>query len=512
MGANLVTRVFRKLHVRLTVMFLLLLAVSIWAYVYWVNSTVLEPYDDDEERHWYEELSEAEIDSLAEELATGWPDLVIADSILCTYGPRVSPYEAELILFDAAGSYQASCRPDSLRAAIPEVDPKLLADMSDGEWDFETYPDPRDVDLFVNRIFQVVRIGQEEAGAGAAAYLVASFEPLTVGVGEASRDERTMLLGALALLLLYAAGSSLIIMAWTSRRISRLSRGVAAFTAGDLRGRVPDGSQDEIGALGRDINAMAARIETMVEELQRKEQFQRELVANVSHDLRTPLTAVRGYVESLGLREEDLSADERRRYLDIITAKLDHLNALVEHTLVLSRIDSGQAAFRFEDFSLGELAGSVIQRCEPVAGSRGVTLDLELEPGLPDVHADPLQISRVVQNLVENGIKFTPAGGAVHVAARRDGSGVRITVSDTGDGIPAADLPHVFDRFFTGDKSRTARPDDSEPGRLQRSVGLGLAIASRIVAEHDGELAVTSTEGEGSVFWFNLRQAPDLVV
>jgi len=509
-GTNLATRIFRKLHVRLTVVFLLMLAVSIWAYVYWVNSTVLEPYDDDEERYWYEELAAAEIDSLAEEIATDWPDLLVADTILCTYGSRVASYEAELILFDAAGGYQASCRPDSLHAAVPEVDPKLLADMAGDEWDFETYPDPREVDLFVNRIFKVVRIGQAEAGAEA--FLVASFEPPTLGAGEARRDERTMLLGALALLLLYATGSSLIIMAWTSRRISRLSRGVATFTAGDLQCRVPGGSQDEIGTLGRDINAMAARIETMVEELQSKEQFQRELVANVSHDLRTPLTAVRGYVESLGLREDDLSTDERRRYLGIIIAKLDHLNALVEHTLVLSRIDSGQAAFRFEDFSLGELVGSVIQRCEPVAGPRGVSLDLELEPGLPDVHADPLQISRVVQNLVENGIKFTPAGGAVHIAARRDGSGVRVTVSDTGDGIPAADLPHVFDRFFTGDKSRTARTGDGEPGRLQRCVGLGLAIASRIVAEHDGELAVASTEGEGSAFWFNLRQSPDLTV
>lgn len=511
MGTNLATRVFRKLHVRLTVMFLLLLAVSIWAYVYWVNSALLETYDDAEEEFWYEQRALAEIDSLAGEIAEGWPDRRTADSVLCDYGTLVEDYEAELVLFDAAGQYFASCRPGSLRVAVPEVDPVLLADMSDGEWDFGLYPDPSNVDMYVNRIFNVVRVQPASHGDGdPAGFLVASFEPLTIRPGDASQDERSMLLGALALLLIYAAGSSLIIMAWTSRRVSRLSHGVAAFTAGDLRSRVPDGSKDEIGTLGRDINAMAARIETMVEELQRKEQFQRELVANVSHDLRTPLTAVRGYVESLNLRGENLSTDERSRYLEVINTKLDHLNELVEHTLVLSRIDSGQAAFRFEDFSLGELAASVLQRCEAVAAPREVNLGLDLEPGLPDVHADPLQISRVIQNLVENGIKFTPAGGTVQVAARREDSRVRITVSDTGAGIPAADLPHVFERFYTGDKSRTTRPGDGEPGRLQRSVGLGLAIASRIVAEHDGKLAVASIEGQGSTFWFNLRQAPQL--
>ncbi|MCP4572300.1 MAG: HAMP domain-containing histidine kinase [bacterium] len=511
MGANLITRIFRKLHVRLTVMFILLLAVSVWAYVYWMGKTVLEAFDDETERNWYEQRAEAEIDSLAGELAGEWPNRNAADSLLCNYGRQVEEFEAEIVLFDATGRYFASCRPDSLAAAVPEVDPELLADMSDGVWDFSYYPDPRNVDLFVNRIFDVARVTTSAGDTVAEAFLVASFEPLTIRPDDASRDERSMVLGALALLLVYAATSSLIIMAWTSRRVSRLSRGVAAFTAGDLRCRVPDGSKDEIGALGRDINAMASRIETMVEELQRKEQFQRDLVANVSHDLRTPLTAVRGYVESLNLQEEELSAGERRRYLDIINNKLDHLNELVEHTLVLSRIDSGQAAFRFEDFSPGELTGSVLQRCEPLAETRGVAVDLDLEPGLPDVHADPLQISRVIQNLLENGIKFTPTGGRVHVTVRRDGAQVRFNVADTGAGIPAADLPHVFERFFTGDKSRTARPVEGEPGRLQRSVGLGLAIASRIVAEHDGSLEVDSTEGEGSVFWFNLRQAAHIV-
>ena len=284
--------------------------------------------------------------------------------------------------------------------------------------------------------------------------------------------------------------------------------GVDAFTTGDLTARVPASSSDEIGSLGRHINAMAGRIENMVNELTQKERFQRQLVANVSHDLRTPLASLRGYIETLSMGGQEVSPEERRRYLTVVTDKLDHLDRLIEHVLVLSRIDSGQAAFRCEDFSLGELAGMVLDRCGEPASERAIELDLELEADLPDVHADPLQMGRVLQNLVENGIKFTPAGGRVSVCARRDDGGVCVEVRDTGIGIAPDDLPHIFERFYTGDKSRTVvRAERGSDDHLSRSSGLGLAIASRIVEGHGSRLEVQSSPGAGSLFRFRLAAA-----
>ncbi|MFO7608195.1 MAG: ATP-binding protein [Candidatus Krumholzibacteriia bacterium] len=499
-------RAARSLHFRITAVFVLLLAAGGGISYLWLESTVYAPYDDAQERRWYEELSAAELDSLAARLVPLADDPAQAGPMLVRYGRGIAEYEAEVILFDTAGRHAASSAPDSLAAAVPAADVVLLLDMSDGEWDFSAYPIPDDITAWQNRIFAVRRLLPPDGDAGRPlGFLVASFAPPTIAVGELEADERRMILHAVLLLLLYAAASSTIIMLWTSRRLRRLGRGVAAFAGGDLGARVPASSADEIGALGRHINAMAERIAGMVDELTRKESFQRQLVANVSHDLRTPLAGLRGYIETLSLGGEDLDEQERRRYLAVVTGKLDHLDRLIDHMLILSRMDSGQAEYRREDFSLGELADSVLERCARPAADRGVALDLDLEADLPDVHADPLQIGRVLQNLVENGVKFTPAGGTVTVRARRDRDTVQVEVADTGAGIAPEDLPHIFERFYTGDKSRTVLGagrglDD----HLSRSSGLGLAIAARIVEAHGTRLEVRSTPGAGSVFRFDL--------
>ena len=505
-GTGLVT----SLHFRITAAFVLLVVLGGAAYYLWIEQSLYEVYDDEAERTWYEELAADELDSLATSLAplAGEPQRI--RDALRAYWRDVAGFDVELLVFDPAGRRVATSDPDSLDAAVPAADAGLLRDMSDGDWDFGTYPVSGNIDAWENRIFDVRRLVPPGGDAASpAGFLVASFTPVTIAVDEIEAGERKLGVYAVLLLLLYAAASSTIIMLWTTRRLRRLSGGVAAFAGGDLSARVPAASSDEIGALGRHINTMAERIETMVGELTQKERFQRQLVANVSHDLRTPLASLRGYVETLLLAGGQVRDAERRRYLAVITEKLDHLDTLIEHLLVLSRIESGQATLRREDISLGELAGEVLEHCAAPAAERGVGLELDLEPGLPDVHADALQMGRVLQNLVENGVKFTPRGGAVAVRARRAGDAVRVEVADTGEGIAPGDLPHIFERFYTGDESRTVvRPAGTDRDRLGRGSGLGLAIASRIVEAHGGRLEVCSAVGEGSVFGFTLAAGP----
>ena len=398
--------------------------------------------------------------------------------------------------------------------AVNAVDPALLADMSDGQWDWSSYPVADDVDAYENRIFEVDHVFAGNETTEPAAYLVASFQPYTYAVDEMAGDNRTLGVGAIVFMISLAAISGLIIMTWTSRRISLLSRDVAVFAAGDLGHRTSARSTDEIGALGRDFNAMASRIETMVGRLKDNEQFQRQLIANISHDLRTPMASLRGYVETLQMQKRSLDEEDRQRYLDIIAANLDHLDRLVDHMLVLSRFDSGQAVFEMEDFPIAELADSVLMRCENLAQERDVSLTLVVDEDTALVHADPLQIAQVLQNLVENGIKFNRTGGSVAVELSRRADRVQVHVRDTGLGIAPEDLPHIFERFYTGDKSRQRQPAtpamQSVRDHLGQSSGLGLAISAKIVAGHDSELQVTSELGTGTAFGFTLQAAGEV--
>ncbi len=499
---------------RVSATFLLLLGISLSGYYFWIERTVFNPYHNEEEQNWYENLAEDELDSLAVQLAT---DTETQRERLVDYGNRVLPYEVEVIVFDAEGNYQESSAPDSLGTAVPSMLASLLHDMSSGEWDYGTYPVPNVIHAYENRVFEVDRIlgGEDNAVSG---YLATSYFPVTTVSDDLNSDSRLLsaqenIFKVLTGLLIYSALTALLIMAWTGRRVQRLSAGVEAFAAGDLTHRMRTRSTDEIGTLGRNFNTMAEHIETMVEKLRQKEQFQRQLIANVSHDLRTPLASVRGYVETLQIKGDQVDAKQQERYLKTIAGNLNHLDRLIEHMLVLSRFDSGQATFRMEKFPIAELADSILARFEGLAADKEVKLESVVDDNVGLVLADPLQIAQVLQNLVENGLKFNQPQGSVVLAIKNLGERVGLEVRDTGPGIPAEHLPHIFDRFFTGDESRTrlmADPDGMGHGHhLGQSSGLGLAIASKIVAGHNSVLRVESRLGKGTTFRFQIDSARD---
>ena len=500
----------RTLHFRISALFLLLLAVMAGGFWFWLNQTIFAPDMAAEEEHYFANRSESELDTLALRLTGTLDQGEVLNSRLAEYGRNVDRFGVELVVFDIAGKQLGSTAPESLSVVIPSVADTLLHRMSLPEWDYSTYPDPEYLDAYVNRIFEVDPIrATADSTSPTVAYLVASYRPLVIGLEELAGDERALGYQTVLLILVYAALSGLVIMAWLTRRIGKLSAHVDEFASGNLDRRSNDTSQDEIGRLGQRFNHMAENIQQMVEKLQLKEQFQRQLIANISHDLRTPMASMRGYAETLTMSQAQLSEEDRERYVNIIAANLDHLDNLIDHMLTLSRFESGQTVFKMEEFPLAELADSVIMRCEPLAKDRNVSLELVCkEPCAEVVKADPLQIAQVLQNLVENGIKFNRPGGAVRlkIAPARDGR-VPVEVEDTGVGIPPEDLPHIFDRFYTVDKSRsrtTSAGLKSVRMHLGQSSGLGLAIAAKIVSGHGGELQATSTLGQGTTFSFTL--------
>lgn len=499
------------LHFRLSALFLVLLAISGVGFWKWIDATILTADMAAEEEAWYDYEAETEMHSLAvalgekADLRTGFAD------VLEPYTPRVKRFDAELIIFDNEGNQLASSHPESLLLAIPRTDSELLEAMSEDEWDFSSYPLADNIDAYENRIFHVAAVHENgDPEAPRIGFLAASFRPIIIGVEELDSDTRKIGFQALTLALVYAALSGLIVLGWLTRRLRSLTAGVAEFAAGNLSYRVASGSRDEIGALGRGFNHMADRVEHNLEQVQRNERFQRQLIANISHDLRTPLSSLRGYIETLSIQAGRMTESERNKYLDIITGNLDHLDRLIERTLILSRFDSGQTRFQMEDFPLVELADSVLLRSGPAADAAAVTLELHAPEHPVLVHADALQIAQVLQNLIENAIKFNHPGGRVDVHLEAAGGEVEIRVKDTGVGIPAEDLPLIFDRFYTGSESRTrgAGTVARSEGELRgQSVGLGLAIAAKIVDGHERRLEVSSEPGAGTEFRFRLPAA-----
>ncbi|MBU0741878.1 HAMP domain-containing histidine kinase [bacterium] len=488
---------FKTLHLRMSVLFLALLAVVFVGYYQWVNRTIYEVEWAPGEEQWHNELQEAESDSLAALLTATLDDSTARHLVLADYGRHIAAFDAELALVDGSGWILATTRPDSLSRILRFVSPVLLDSMSLDDWDYSSYPDSYDMDAYVNRITGVLPIRVDgDSTAPADAWLLSSFKPLAVSTTDLDYEDRIRRIRGAGAMLLYAFLTGLVIMAWVSRRIRALSADMAKYREGDYEHRASEGDRDEIATLGRDFNRLADSLTDVIGKLKQSEEYRKQLVANISHDLRTPMASLRGHVETLTLHDQDLSPEVRERALSTIAANTDNLEALIERLFELTQLESGRMEYRREAFSLEELSHEVLARCEGPAAEKGVALHCDVAGELPLVDADPLRIGQVLQNLVGNAVKFNRVDGEVHLILTAKADGVAVEVRDTGIGIASEDLPHVFERFYTAEKSRTAK-----------GAGLGLAIAHRIVTGHGSELTIESDKDVGTAFRFTLPAA-----
>jgi signal transduction histidine kinase len=314
-----------------------------------------------------------------------------------------------------------------------------------------------------------------------------------------SEHDRSILLTMLLFASLLAVGFSLYGAAPLARRVEQLRRGTARLAAGDLGAEVPAEGRDELARLAEDFNRMAQRLAEASDREKEAEKSRRNLVAAVSHDLRTPLTSARALIEAVadGVVEDP---ETQARYLASARSELEKLGRLVEDLFELSRIDAGALRLNLEAASLGDLISDTLSGFKYQAENRGVSLVGEVADGVDPVLANPPRLQRVLYNLVSNALRHTPADGAVFLRAEPAGGMVRVEVSDTGAGIAPEDLPRVFESSFRGERSRTRTPTGD-------GAGLGLAIARGLIEAHGGEISVESRPGHGSRFCFTLRRA-----
>lgn len=232
-----------------------------------------------------------------------------------------------------------------------------------------------------------------------------------------------------------------------------------------------------------------------VTEEKRVETIKKDFVANVSHELRTPLASIKGYSETLldGGMEDQKTL---REFLRVIDRHATRMARLIDDLLILSRLESHQMTIVSAPVDIRDLVLTTAKGFEKQAGDKGIKMAYGVPEGLPKVLGDRDRLEQVVVNLLDNAIKYTPSGGTVSVAASRSGDWVRVEIKDTGIGIPADDIPRIFERFYRVDKARS---------RELGGTGLGLAIVKHIIQGHNGRLLVESTPGKGSVFSFSIR-------
>ncbi len=228
----------------------------------------------------------------------------------------------------------------------------------------------------------------------------------------------------------------------------------------------------------------------------RLEAVRKEFVANVSHELRTPLSVIKGYVETLVDGQGDIPADDQAQFLKTIQRHTERLNSLLEDLLTLSRLESINPGLNREVIDLGRMLGQVADdyRSRPTAA--GHIIELTVDPDLQPVLVDPLKISQVWENLIENALKYTPKGSKIGLSVRLQGREAVICIRDNGPGIPKEDLPHIFERFYRVDKGRS---------REKGGTGLGLSIVKHIVQLHGGRVWAESEQGRGTAFFFTVQ-------
>jgi signal transduction histidine kinase len=321
------------------------------------------------------------------------------------------------------------------------------------------------------------------------------FAVLQIDYANALEPYWFMLYASLTLLLF---GLTIILLGCIliARKVSQPLRELANASERMMNGQfdlaLPVTSQDELGRMSKTFNR-AAELATQMFELKQKDEVRREMVATVSHDLRNPLTVLHGFLETLQLKADHLPEHEQQRYLQVALRQSEKVSRLAQELFELAKLECDETCIQKESFCIAELIQDVVQKFQLSAEQKVVELSMPMLQGLPPIHADIGLIERLLTNLLDNALRNTPSGGKIRVNAWVDASWMRVSLKDTGIGIPAEYLNNLFD--WSSPLSHRARSDAG---------GFGLVIVAKILSLHGGTIQVESTLGKGSNFCFAL--------
>lgn len=399
----------------------------------------------------------------------------------------------EVYLLDPSGKIMAHVAPHK-KVKLTEVSIGPIAEFiaTKGE-ECVLGDDPRNPGE--EQIFSAAPI-EEDGEVIAYVYVVLAGEEYQSVASSLFVDYVTMLGGRTMLITLLGALIVGLAAIWfITKNLRTVIDGVKDFQSGDFSTRIPVKSGREFNNVAVAFNEMADTIEGNIENLKSMENLRRELVGNVSHDLRTPLAVIHGYIETLMIKKDKLSLEERDKYLKIILESTEKLKKMVSELFELSKLESRQVTPKKEPFFINELIQDVAQKYLILARRKGVLIQSVISNNIKLVNADVSLIERVLQNLIDNALKFTPEGGTITIRTNELENDVQIEVTDTGVGIPEEQIPFVFDRYHIGDKRLSLDKNNT---------GLGLAIVRKILEIHDATISLTSKLNQGTSFAFQL--------
>jgi signal transduction histidine kinase len=297
---------------------------------------------------------------------------------------------------------------------------------------------------------------------------------------------------SMIIILIASAFLGLILIWVITQKLNTIIIGIRQFQSGNFNARIPVKNRDELDNIGHVFNEMAATLSNNILELKATDEFRKELISNVSHDLRTPIASIQGYAETLIMKKDHLGKEEQSKYLEIIYSSCERLKKLVSELFDLSKLQTNQIKLNPEPFSIAELVSDIANKYRIISQKKGISINAFMPKDLPMVEADILLIDRVLQNLIDNALKFCKEGDFINIEIRQETSEkIEVNIADSGEGISPDELPHIFDRY-------------SKAKDFSDSTGLGLAIVKEIIELHKTDIKVFSKPGNGTSFSFHL--------
>ncbi|WP_430966426.1 ATP-binding protein [Spongiimicrobium sp. 2-473A-2-J] len=304
-------------------------------------------------------------------------------------------------------------------------------------------------------------------------------------------------IGATVLTMIFAAVIGMLSIWFLTKNLRLITRTIRKFQEGDLNARIENAEKSDIEVFAHSFNDMADTIVGNIDKMKSVDQLRRELIANVSHDLRTPLAILKGYVETLQIKRDSLSEQEKQEYLQITHTNIDKLSKVIDQLFEYSKLEAEQVTPEKEPFSITELSHDLIAKFKVIADKKKIALVLDKPEKNSMVFADLSLVERALQNLIENAVKYTEPEGKVTLSIQPTGKNIEISIADTGAGIPLSEQPFIFDRYKQVD-----------PSTQKQGSGLGLAIVKKIMDLHETTITVLSSPREGSSFIFRLPAYP----